>query len=990
MKKIFFSWIRLFFYVALLIHLSFSSQKSDLKIKPASSFEQSYQSLYSRGESLQQNGDFDKAIVFFEKSLNLARKEGDFKKEIESLSKLGILYWNIGKLKESSNFYTSALSLSRKLNIKEKEEKFSTALQIYNFYSKGKEFRSQDQYQQSIDAFQKAIELSRKINSLEHELKCLRQLNFTYWQQNNFEEFHYINEKAIRIAKFINHLKEEAYCLINNGLYFWKIDNYFESLKHYEHALKIARELNNLEIESECLTNIGIIYLELGNFDKAYEKFYSALKLDEVSGNTSYSSMDLNNLGVTFRKKGLLSNNKDDFNRALDFYKEALKLAKIAGNIKTEIKVLNNIGSVYSDIGNYVDALDYFRSGIKKAEEINDIEEKSIVLNNLGIVYSNLGNYEESTKCYQQAIDLALSLKGGQILWEAYYELANTYKKQNKYHEALQNYKNSISIIEDIRSQIKLEEFRATYFGSDKRIEAYQNLIDLLIKLHSQEPQKNYHLEAFEYLERAKARAFLDTLEVSEINISQGIDQKLLNQEKELMNDISKLYKKLLASGLSSEQINQINEEIKTREEKLDTLKVEIRALSPAYASLKYPEIITLEETQKKLIDNKTAILAYSVGKENSYAFIITNKKFKTYPIPPRRELQENVSKYLRMITDRDNNNFELGFELFQMLVRPGLDKTIKKIIFIPDDILHYLPFEALLADGDKKEWLIKKYTIAYAPSASSLREIIKRRKSNHLKTSMDIVAFGDPSFSSNLSANFALASDFHFTPLKYSGLEIERIASLFKKGKTSVFSKEKATEEELKMQNLSGYKILHFATHGLIDDKKPARSSILLSMDSDQKEDGLLQMREIFNLKLNADLVTLSACQTALGQFIRGEGFEGLSRAFFYAGASSLLVSLWSIDDEASFQLMERFYYHLRSSLSIMDSLQKAKTELIESQVLSHPYYWAGFITIGKANTIIFPKKIHTWPLLLVSLILVGTLFFKVKNLKNLIFLRN
>ena len=175
------------------------------------------------------------------------------------------------------------------------------------------------------------------------------------------------------------------------------------------------------------------------------------------------------------------------------------------------------------------------------------------------------------------------------------------------------------------------------------------------------------------------------------------------------------------------------------------------------------------------------------------------------------------------------------------------------------------------------------------------------------------------------------------------------------------------ATEDKLKSLPLADYRILHFATHGLIDDANPARSSILLTVDRDPAEDGLLQMREIFNLILRADLVTLSGCRTGLGQFIRGEGIDNLSRAIFYAGASSVLMSLWAVDDEASSHLMSRFYVHLRSARSIEDALRRAQLEMIRSRKASHPYYWAGFIVTGTADQILYPRPWLLWTALVV-----------------------
>jgi len=937
--------------------------------------------LVKTGKELRTNGDYDQAIKLYEIALSLAKKTGNMDAQLDSLFGLGLLYWNIGNIKESSGVYTQACSIAQKLQLIENENFCLAALKIHGYYQKAKDYRSSGDYQKSIATFQSAIDLAKKIGSKEHELKCLRQLSLNYWDLNNFQEFFSLNEEALQIARDINHKKDEGKCLNNIGLFYWKIDNYSEALGYYKKSLEIAQNIENAQEEANCLNNIGAIFIDIGNYDRALEYFEKALKFDRKFKDYTNISKDLNNIGSVFRRKGMLSEERTDFISALNYYNHSLKIAGENKDRYMEIRALNNIGTINSHLKENAKALSNLQSAFIKAKEIEDTEGMSIILNNMGIIYSQLGNFEESTVYFQKAIDLALEIKGGKFLWEPYLEIANSYRNLNNFSAALDSYKKSISVIEKIRSSIDLEELRATFFGTDRRIEAYQGIIDLLARLNQQDPQKSFGGQAFNYLERAKARSFLDSIEVSKIDIAKGISQQLLNQETQLMNEISILYSKLLVPQLSLEQKNNINKELENYEEQLESLKREIRNTSPAYANLRYPKTITLSEAQTELIDGETAFFAYMVAKENSYAFVITKKDLKIFPLPKSEEVRKLVRDYLTAITDVQNQDFHLGYRLYNDLVRPGLNGTkIKNLIFVPDDMLYFLPFETLLTAQDSREWLIKHYNIAYVPSLSSLREIIDRKKAASQKTKKDILAIGDPTFGANememppaggnsILPDYSSNSDYKFTRLKYSGVEIEKIASLFKPNKADILEREQASEENVKGKDLSDYRIIHFATHAIIDDKKSARSAIVLSLAQNHKDDGFLQMREVFNLKLNADLVTLSACQTGLGQLIKGEGIEGLNRAFFYAGASSVMLSLWAINDQASYQLLERFYFHLRSSESVMAALRRAKLEMIESEVLAHPYYWGGFIVTGETDKVIFARRMNKWILVTASL---------------------
>ncbi|MFC2167968.1 CHAT domain-containing protein [Acidobacteriota bacterium] len=922
--------------------------------------QEKYLSLVKRGEQSRLIGDFDLSIQCFEEALSLAKKMDHVSGQVQTLCELGLLSWNIGNIESSTKSYKEALALTNE-KMPEARNKLLLTIDISRLYKDGKRYRNQSMFKDSITSFTSAIGLAQQVNSREHQVKCLRQLGVSYWEMDNVDGFYKTTKQALEYAKAIHHRTEEGRCSYNIGLYFNNIHDYSQALKYYEEALYIFRETKNITDESNCLGNISDIYIQLGNYEKALQNLTDVLSIDRQIGEDLYVAMDLNNIGVIYRKKGLQTGGSEDLLKALQAFEEGLFISRRILDKKIQVQCLGNMGTVYTDLKKFSEAQRYMFMGLEIAESLNDKEEVATILLNLGTVYSKQEKFQQASELFDRALDLAYQINDKTILLEAHAKIGLAFKEMNNYSSALAHFNKSIELIEDIRSKIHLEELKASYFGSDERIDSYYNLVDLLFQMSQKYPDQNFLKDAFETMEKAKARAFLDRLELSRIEIGRDINQDFSDKENTLMEKISNINSLLIKPGLDQAQkqkyLNQLNE----YEQELETLSRKIRLNSPSYANLKQLLPVSLEEAQDSLPNRSTAYFAYTIGKNCSYSFVITKERIDVFEIPSADILRAEVNHYLQVITDKDNLNFQSGYKLFSLLVQPGLDQEINRIIFIPDDILHFLPFETLQTQYEELRWLVQDYRISYIPSITSFREILLRKTGKNRKK--DILSFGSPYFgeyegidSSDISSSpNDTRNDFRLNPLRYSQMEVEKIAALFKKNKRDVYLGEEATETSLKRADLSDYKIIHFATHGLIDNRNPARSSIVLSLRDQSSEDGFLQMREVFDLKMNANLVVLSACQTGLGQFIKGEGIEGINRAFFYAGASSVLMSLWAVNDQASYQFMQRFYTHLRSSDSIVDALWRSKTEMINSKALSHPFYWAGFVVSGKADKVLF-----------------------------------
>jgi CHAT domain-containing protein/Tfp pilus assembly protein PilF len=920
-------------------------------------------------EQLIRKGDFETAISRLSGALNSSRSLIPKREASQYYATLGLLNWNVGKLKESIFYFDEIVKSSA-----EDEPLRSIcmdALNIIELYNEAKNERYLGNYQDSISIYQKAINNSIKIGREEFVVKCTRQMSLIYWEIEDIDSFFALNISALALARKLKLSRDESVCLNNIGLYYAKLDNLSQALSYYEKALELSTKTKFFQTQSDSLTNLGVLYEDIGEYDKALRFFSEALTLDEKSMGLEFRIIDLNNIGTALLKKARATENKEHLNKALEYFKVSLNLLQHSQDNRSKIRILNNIATTYSDLSDYISAYNYYSQALVLANARKDKEALGAIFNNIGIIQNAMGNFTGATESFKRAISLSSSINNNRVLWEAYLEIANLYKKQGNLVLALENYNNSISVIEHARSSIGNEFMKASFMGSDKRLESYHNIIDTLYSLKGVQEDNILNSQIFDYFERSKARAFLDILEISKETFSQGAPSDLVTREENINEYLSNLYMKLLNPDLKSQERNAIEYEINNKEDEHGKIINEIRLAHSKYADLIYPSIITLKETQRSLLSDDTLIITFSIGKHASYGLSISKYDSSIFSIPPRNELFTKISDYLKLISKKEYDE-SLGNYLYDNLLNIPDRSRYANLIIIPDDILYYLPFDLLRSE--ENVYLINNHAISYAPSISSLREIQARYRISSKKRPIDILALCGVDIRSG-QQSLLTSRVSHQNSLTCK--EIDKIEKYFAKNKKIIRKTDLATENNIKDETLIDFKILHFSAHAFIDDQKPMRSAILLSAIPDSKEDGQLQVREIYNIKTNADLITLSACETGLGRLVRGDGIEGLSRAFFYSGSSSILMSLWAVNDHASSFLMERFYYNLVSGRSIAISLQKAKIDLINSKEYAHPYFWAPFIITGNADHIIFPKISFLRKLLFILLMILAVLSF-------------
>jgi CHAT domain-containing protein len=531
-------------------------------------------------------------------------------------------------------------------------------------------------------------------------------------------------------------------------------------------------------------------------------------------------------------------------------------------------------------------------------------------------------------------------------------------------------YKKSLDAIEYLRSRINLDYYKLGFMKNKSGV--HEAAVDLLYRSGREDGGSGRAEDLFDTVERAKARAFLETLGEEDGDIRRRLNPSLKQKEDEISGRISAVIRELAKGDLPPRRRVDLQKALRRYEDEYHQHISRIRGEAPDLAGVLSALPIRVEQVQERLLDEKTAILEYFLGEKTSLLFLITKKKWDILPLPPRREIESSINAYLKLLSDPPQEEWagalaaqRLSRELFLPALKI-LPSPVERLIFIPDGLLLYLPFETLdlssASPSSEEGFLISRYTVSYAPSCSSLL-FLKERKGKE-RYARNLLAFGSPlpppgkatdgkkrvSMANILRETYE-GRGYDLSSLTQSDREIKEISSFFSRNRRTVYRHKEASKETLKTISLEDYQIIHFACHAFIDEKLPYRSALVLSWDESSREEGFLQVREIASLRLAAELVVLSACETGRGQVERGEGILGLTRSLFSSGARSVVSALWKVGDRATAVFMRDFYDHLSRGYDKAQALRLAKLAMSKSKY-SHPFYWAPFVLHGESSS--------------------------------------
>jgi len=894
---------------------------------------------FYEGERLRRQGKLDdlrRAIGKFEEALRLWRAAEFRLGQADALSSLGRIYRQLGEQRRAIEFYEQALPLWLVEN-----NAFGEGYMLMNL-------------------------------GVAHSELGEKRIALEYY----------------RLALVVNRVSRANYAgtLGNLGAVYHSLGDYQASLDYRNQALLIHSELGRHDAEATTLSNIGVVFHELGEPALSYEYYQQAMAIWREIKDSRGQAMTLTNIGHFHlaAREG---------KQALEVLTQALAMEQTNGNKRGEAYTLRAIGRAYQVLGDSQQALEAFSRALTLLRANGDQDGEASVLNAIGNVYQlMLNDLSRASGHYAEALALSQKVEDSLKVKDLLFRLAQIYSEQGKLAQASDNIEQAIGLAELHRTRIPNDEWRMSFLATEQV--KYALLIDLLLQQHKQNPLGGHAIKAFEVAERARARTLLEALSRVRSEIGKSVDLALIERETDLSEQLSfkeQNYAQLLRRTHSAEQAAVAKKELERLLAERREVAALIRARSPRYAALTQPQPLNLAEIQKQVLDDDTALLEYALGEERSYLFAVTKTSFDVYELPVRAEIEELATEFYRLSArtfmdggkwtiESENKLSAIAAKLSQMILAPAAASLKKnRLLIVAEGALQYIPFAALPDSAGRP--LISSHEMVTLPSASTLA-VLRKELNGRQVAPKTVAVLGDPVFSTNdtrlvasakaiqtktarglsaeadtLRQSLRLGGANVTAPLQLSRLNHTRnealsIAALVPADSKLLALGFDANRQLATSDKLSQYRIVHFATHGWMDAAKPDLSAVVLSLVNREgkPQNGFLRLHEIYNLNLPAELVVLSACETGIGKDIKGEGLISLTRGFMYAGARRVLVSLWSVDDPATAELMKRFYRGMiKENLTPSVALKKAQLEMQRQARWRSPYYWAGFVLQGE-----------------------------------------
>jgi CHAT domain-containing protein/Tfp pilus assembly protein PilF len=919
---------------------------------------------YSAAAKLQSERTRDarrKAIDRYGEALRLMRDADDRRGEAMALTNVGFIYYGLSEPQKAVEPLTNALTIWRAIG---------------------------DRHLEAI-----TLSISGRVYNLLGELpKAL--------------EFYSL---ALPVMHAVGDQSAEAVTFMQIGNVYRTFGEPQKALDYFAQALPLMRTVGDRRNEAMVLNNMGTVYNLLGEPHKALLYFQQVLPLARAVTDRGVEAAALTNMGTVHNLLGEPS-------MALAQLDQALKLVREIGDRKTEAAVLTHTGTAYSISGEQSQARDYLDRALELRRSLSDRQGEAITLNHYGRAFDLWRQPQKALEYYDKALVIwrAVGDRNGEVA--ALYGMARAESKSGEVLMASQRTEAALDIINKLRTKVASRDLRASYFASVQDIyKLHIDLLMRLHRRQPAAGYDVAALKTYEQA-RARSLIDMLAEASSDIRQGSDpallARERSLHQ---MLNAEADRQMRLFGGQHSEESVVAVRRKIDELLTQLLAIEAELKARSPRYAALTQPEPLGLPQIQAAVTDHQTLLLEYSLGEERSYLWAVTANSFSSYELPPRATIEAAALRCYELLTARNRFvKFETADEkrtrvqqadaeypsaaaaLSKMLLGPVAGQLgRKRLLVVPDGALEYLPFAALAvpasvagpqnvrSGGASFVPLMVQHEVTSIPSASTLA-VLRQELNGRAPAEKVVAVFADPVFdkaddrlTGNVSrvagghhgapvasaeAVFAanvdepaktLHDDTAFVRLPYTRQEAEAILALAPATGRKAALGFDANRAAAMGDDLIKYRIIHFATHSILDSTHPELSSIALSMldREGRPQNGFLRAHEVFNLKLGAELVVLSGCRTGLGKEVKGEGLYGMTRGFMYAGSKRVVVSLWDVQDQATARLMSDFYRGLlgtkRSSPAA--ALREAQIAIWREGRWQAPYYWAAFVLQGE-----------------------------------------
>jgi CHAT domain-containing protein/tetratricopeptide (TPR) repeat protein len=899
-----------------------------------------------------------KALEYMESGLRMSRSAADRNLEATALSDIGSVYILMGDPRKALDYVAGAVALKRGTGDRQGE---LTALS-----NLGAVYLGLGESHKALDTFREVLPIRRDLHDVRGEGATLYYIGACLIRLGDLDQALDIFQQALPIIRQAGDRRTESRALTNLGSVYLEIGEPQEALTTFEQDLPLTRAVKDRRQEETVLTAMAHSYVELGDPERALEYGRQALSIQREVSDKHGEGAALADLGTVYAYMG-------DIQKAQESYQQALPLLRAASEQSGEADTLNRLGELLQKQGNARAALPYHERALALATAIDDRRLRAVVQVRMAAAWLSAGQKQEAREALSEALS-SLAASGDRLEESiALYQMARLESDSANWDEARKRLEQALETDEQIRGSMVGAELRSAYFATV--LDQYDLLVRAFMELHKLHPDAGNDARAFETAERGRARTMLDLLGESRAGIRHGVDAALLREERILAARLhSKTARQIeLLTKSDRDGAAAVEQEIRPLTVQYREIEARILATSPRYAAFTTPEPLSLQQVQKEM-GSSVLLLEYSLGEERSFLWAVTGTDFRTFELPKRSSIEALARRAYQAIStvggDARPGGVEVLAELSGMLLGPVAPELgNKRLVIVAPGALQYVPFAALSSPIQKKEPLIVRHEIVNLPSASTMA-LLRPAADERTARSKVLAVLADPVFSVDdprLAAGRGqaretspvnqerTASGFEGASLQrltFTRREAENILALLPRSATFSALDFEASRATITSGALSQYRFIHIASHGLVNSIHPELSSIVLSLvdRAGHPQEGFLQTTDIYSLKLNAEMVVLSACQTALGKEVRGEGLVGLTRAFMYAGAPSVLASLWTVSDRSTAEMMTWLYQGLLvRKLRPAAALREAQIAMWKSGHWTAPYYWAAFTLQGE-----------------------------------------